>query len=73
MKDLKGGIKILGNGQLSKALKISAHRVSESARVAIEKAGGTVTLIEDKKLNLPKRGEGFRFRKNAKAKSAKNS
>lgn len=73
VKDLKGGIKILGNGQLSKALKISAHRISESARVAIEKAGGTVTLIEDKKLNLPKRGEGFRFRKNAKAKSAKNS
>ena len=30
VKDLKGGIKILGNGQLSKALKISAHRVKRS-------------------------------------------
>ena len=71
LKDLKGGVKILGCGKLSKALKLSVHRVSESARVAIEQAGGTIELIADKKLTLPARGEGYRARKNAKAAAAK--
>ena len=33
-------LKILGNGELTKKLKISAHRFSESAKEKIEKAGG---------------------------------
>lgn len=70
VKDLKGGIKILAGGEITKALKVTAHRVSESARVAIEKAGGSVELIADKELHLPKRGEGYRARKNASAKAA---
>jgi large subunit ribosomal protein L15 len=39
-------VKILAKGELSKALTVTAHGVSASAREAIEKAGGTVQLIE---------------------------
>jgi len=48
-------LKVLGNGSLSKKLKISAHRFSKSAVARIEKAGGeTVVLpgripVEEKK------------------------
>jgi large subunit ribosomal protein L15 len=38
-------VKILGNGDLGVALRVSAHAVSESARQKIEAAGGTVTLL----------------------------
>ena len=70
VKDLKGGIKILARGELTKALNLSVHRISEAAKAAVEKAGGTVELIADKELNLPKRGEGYRFRKAASHKKA---
>ena len=39
-------VKILGRGELSKKLTVSAHGFSKSARSAIEAAGGTVTVIE---------------------------
>ena len=48
-------LKILGNGELSKKLKVSAHRFSKSAIEKIEKAGGEIvrllgpTPVEDKK------------------------
>ena len=38
-------IVVLGNGEISKALKVSAHRFTRSAREKIEKAGGTATVI----------------------------
>ena len=38
-------IKILGRGELSATINISAHKFSASAKEAIEKAGGTVTEI----------------------------
>jgi len=38
------GIKILGNGDISKKLNITATKVSASAREKIEKAGGSVTV-----------------------------
>ncbi|MDA7950069.1 MAG: 50S ribosomal protein L15 [Pirellulaceae bacterium] len=38
-------LKILGNGNLSKKLTVSAHRFSKSAKEAIEKAGGTVVVM----------------------------
>ena len=45
---LKGkydAVKILGNGDLTKKLKVSAHRFSKSAEEKIAKAGGTVSRI----------------------------
>ena len=38
-------VKILGTGELEKALKITAHRFSGTARSKIEAAGGTVSLV----------------------------
>jgi len=40
------GVVILGKGELSKALKITAHRFTTGAREKIEAAGGTVTVVE---------------------------
>lgn len=37
---------ILGRGELKKALKVSAHRVTKGAKEKIEAAGGSVELIE---------------------------
>jgi hypothetical protein len=39
-------IKILGNGEISVALKVEADRFSASARAKIEAAGGTVTELD---------------------------
>ncbi len=38
-------IKILGAGRLKRKLSVEAHAFSDSARQAIEKAGGTATVI----------------------------
>ena len=37
-------VKILGSGELTKKLSITANRASETAKAAIEKAGGKLTL-----------------------------
>lgn len=58
----RDGIKILARGELTKALKVRAHRFSEAAKAAIEKVGGTVEPIADKALEIPKRGQGVRAR-----------
>jgi large subunit ribosomal protein L15 len=39
-------IKVLGRGEVSAALAVSAHGFSVSAKEAIEKAGGSVIVIE---------------------------
>jgi large subunit ribosomal protein L15 len=41
-------LKVLGNGELTKSLKISAHRFSASAREKIERAGGQVVVLPGK-------------------------
>ena len=40
-------IKILGRGELSKPLTVSAHAFSASAREKVEGAGGTCSVIEE--------------------------
>lgn len=42
-------IKVLGNGELTKKLKVSAHRFSKSAQEKIEQAGGQVVTLPGKK------------------------
>ena len=39
-------VKILANGELSFAVKVSAHAASAKAKEMIEKAGGTLTLLK---------------------------
>jgi large subunit ribosomal protein L15 len=43
-------VKILGDGELTKKLTISAHAVSASAREKVEGAGGTITLLREPKV-----------------------
>ena len=39
------GLRVLGDGQVDRALHVSAHYFTESAREKITKAGGTVEVI----------------------------
>ena len=39
-------VKLLGDGEIDKKVSVEVHACSESARKKIEKAGGTVTIIE---------------------------
>ena len=41
-------LKVLGDGELTKSLKISAHRFSRSALEKIEKAGGQAVVLPGK-------------------------
>lgn len=38
-------VKVLGEGELTVAVQVSAHKFSASAKEKIEKAGGSVTLL----------------------------
>ena len=44
------GVKILGNGELDKALTIKAKKFSKSAVEKIQAAGGTVEVVNDEKV-----------------------
>ena len=41
----RGLVKVLGRGEISNSLTVKAHRFSDSAKAAIEAAGGTTELI----------------------------
>ena len=45
IKKAKYDVVVLGNGEVSKPLRVSAHRFTKSAREKIEKAGGAVVEI----------------------------
>ncbi|MCR4961289.1 MAG: 50S ribosomal protein L15 [Lachnospiraceae bacterium] len=44
-KDPRDGVKILGNGELTKKLNVKANAFSETAKEKIEKLGGTAEVI----------------------------
>jgi large subunit ribosomal protein L15 len=44
-KDSKDGLKVLGNGELTKKFTVKAKKFSESAKKAIEACGGSVEVI----------------------------
>ena len=47
IKDTKNavGLKVLGNGEITKSITVKVSKISNSAKEAIEKVGGTVELI----------------------------
>ncbi len=45
IKDAKDGVKILGNGELSKKLTVKAAKFTASAQEKIEKAGGKAEVM----------------------------
>ena len=42
---LRDGLKILGNGEITRPVTVTAHRFSAGAREKIEAAGGTARLV----------------------------
>jgi large subunit ribosomal protein L15 len=46
LKNTKAGVKILGDGELTKALTVRAHKFSAGSQEAIAKLGGKAELIE---------------------------
>lgn len=48
IKNTRGLVKVLGNGELTKKLTVTAHKVSESAKAKIEALGGSVEIVEVK-------------------------
>ncbi len=42
-------LKILGNGEIKEKLKVSTNFVSKSAKSKIEKAGGSINILQKKK------------------------
>jgi large subunit ribosomal protein L15 len=55
LKNTKTDVKVLGTGELTKKLSVTAHSFSASAREKIEGAGGTVTALKEPKVRKPKR------------------
>jgi large subunit ribosomal protein L15 len=49
----RDGIKVLGAGRLRVKVTLRVHRVSAGARAAVEKAGGTVELLEAERTAAP--------------------
>ena len=45
VRKLRSGLKILGTGEINRAITITAHMFSESARQKIEAAGGKALLF----------------------------
>ncbi len=42
-----GKVKILGGGSLTKKLDLTVHAASKSAKEAVKKAGGSITIVKD--------------------------
>ena len=45
VKKLGDGLKILGDGELTRAIHVEAHHFSKSAAVKIAKLGGTAKIL----------------------------
>ena len=48
IKKGRDGVKVLGNGELNNKLTVKVHKISKSAKAAVEAKGGTVELVEVK-------------------------
>jgi large subunit ribosomal protein L15 len=53
IKKARRDVVVLGTGEISKALRVSAHRFTKSAREKIERAGGAATVIERRPAEQP--------------------
>ncbi len=65
------GVRLLGTGELKAAINITVIGASKSAVEAVEKAGGSVTVIEPKPAPEPKKDKGPKGKAAKKAAAAK--
>ncbi len=45
LRDIRDGIKILGDGEVTKSFKVSAHKFSKSAQEKLSAAGGSIEIL----------------------------
>ena len=45
IRDISKPIKILGNGKITRAITLEVNAISESAKAAVEKAGGKIEIV----------------------------
>jgi large subunit ribosomal protein L15 len=57
IKNTRLDIKILGEGELTKKLSVTAHRFSATAREKIEQAGGSVVQLREEQKKRRRRGK----------------
>ena len=62
MRRAKGGVKLLGDGELKSKVDFAVYRASKSAIAAVEKAGGTVKILAPtKEVDAEPRGKNKRM------------
>ena len=62
MRRAKGGVKLLGDGELKSKVDFAVYRASKSAISAVEKAGGTVKILAAvKEVDVEPRGKNKRM------------
>ena len=62
MRRAKGGVKLLGGGELKSKVDFAVYGASKSAVAAVEKAGGTVKILAPKKeVDAEPRGKNKRM------------
>ena len=49
VRRVRHGVRVLGNGDLTSKIDLNVSGVTKSAFAAVEKAGGSVTIVRDKK------------------------
>src|SRR3954464_3602248 len=54
IRSVRKDVKLLGVGDLTKKLKITVHGASKTAQEKVEQAGGTLTLLRERKERKPK-------------------
>jgi large subunit ribosomal protein L15 len=57
IKNTRVDVKILGEGELTKKLSVTAHRFSATAREKIEQAGGSVVQLREERKKRRRRGK----------------
>ena len=62
MRRAKGGVKLLGGGEIKSKVDVAVHGASKSAIAAVEKAGGTVKILAPvKEADAEPRGKNKRM------------
>ena len=57
IRNTRVDVKILGEGELTKKLNVTAHRFSATARAKIEQAGGSVVQLREERKKRRRRGK----------------
>ena len=54
IRSVRKDVKLLGSGELTKKLTVTVHAASDTAREKVEAAGGSLTVLRERKARKPK-------------------